>query len=304
MATALAAFGVVVALGACGTVAHPGTSAKASPRDPVVARVDGQAVTQADVDLVRAEARLAGREKDAAQGRAEAVRRVLVRREARRIGAVPARSAVEARLSAVRERVGGEEALIAALAAARMTRAQLTAATEYSLLEKNLRDAKYGDLVPTAREVQVFYRRLRPTVFTRSGKVRLGDITLPGRPLAEKVGAEIAKGMPFTSAARRFSMDTTTRYAGGLLGWISLPTLPREVRAAIAGLSQGEVTRPVRTFGRWHLYKLFRRRPAVVTPLHDVAAVVRAELTRRLRVAALDAWVRRARQRANIELSP
>jgi parvulin-like peptidyl-prolyl isomerase len=76
------------------------------------------------------------------------------------------------------------------------------------------------------------------------------------------------------------------------------------VRDAIAGLSPGGVTKAFRSFARLHLFKLYARRPAVVTPFADVTGVIRAELTRRLRAAALDDWLARAQGRASVEVLP
>lgn len=157
-----------------------------------------------------------------------------------------------------------------------------------------MQDAKYAALEPTKGAVRAFYRRNRPTLFTRAEKVRLGDITVPAEALARKVRAEVVKGTPFAAAPRRYSMDTKTKFDGGRVGWVSSPTLPAEVRDAIAGLPPGDVTKAFRSFARWRLFKLYARRPAVVTPFADVAGVIRAELTRRLRAAALDDWLARA----------
>jgi foldase protein PrsA len=295
----------LIACGGAGQGGGAGAASSASPLDRVVARVDGRPITQADVDAVRGESRLAGRALGAAKALAEAVRRLLVRGEAARLGvAAPTAAEIASRLSEIGDRAGGEPALTAALAAAGMTRGQLTAATEYGLLEEHLLETKFPQLRASEAEVRRFYRQRRRTLFTRSSKVSLGDITVPSRPLAHRIGAEIAAGKAFSSAARHYSMDTTTRYDGGRLGWIALPTLPRAVRSAIAGLSDGGVTSPVWSFGRWHLYKVFGRRPALVTPFAEVARAIRTELTRRLRVTALSAWERRARDRAIIDVSP
>lgn len=304
--TVLVALAALAGLAACSGNGdgEPARSPSAGSGARVVARVDGRPVTQADIDAVLAEARLGGREEDATKARATAIRRVLVRGEAERTGVSPAEAAVEARLAEVRKRIGGQAALAAALAAAGMTPGQLAAAVRYSVLERALQDAKYAALEPTKGAVRAFYRRNRPTLFTRAEKVRLGDITVPAEGLAGKVREEIANGTPFAAAARRYSMDTKTKFDGGQLGWVSSPTLPAEVRDAIAGLSPGDVTKPFRSFARWHLFKLYARRPAVVTPFADVAGVIRAELTRRLRGAALDDWLARAQERATVEVLP
>ena len=127
---------------------------------------------------------------------------------------------------------------------------------------------------------------------------------MPGELIAEKVAARLAAGAPFAATARRFSMDPQTRAQGGYLGWVSVLTLPPEVRAALAGLRAGDVAEPVRSSGRWQLFKLFGRRPARLTPFAEVAGPIRRELTRRWRATALDDWLARARASATVEILP
>jgi parvulin-like peptidyl-prolyl isomerase len=97
-------------------------------------------------------------------------------------------------------------------------------------------------------------------------------------------------------------MDTQARSEGGLLGWVATASLPPEVRTVLDGVRPGQVSDPVLSFARWQLFKVFARRPAHVTPLADVAASIRDELTRRRRAAALDEWLGRARAQAAVEV--
>jgi len=270
----------------------------------VVARVDGVEVTRADVDAILAEARLEGRRLDRSQAREQAVRRVLVRRAAARAGVTVDDAAVQAGLSALSERSGGEAALTSALDAAGLSRDQLKAAVAAGLLEGGLADATFPGLRVGDAAARSFYRRNADALFGTAAQVRLGKITVPGELIADKVAARLAAGAPFGPTAQRFSMDPETRAQGGLLGWVSVVTLPPEVRAALAGLQAGGVTDPVHSSGRWQLFKLYARRPASVTPFADVAGTIRHELTRRRRAAALDDWLARARERATVEVLP
>jgi parvulin-like peptidyl-prolyl isomerase len=299
----LAAVAIIV-LSSCGGTAGSSPSATASPGRgaAVVARVDGVEVTRADVDAIVAEARLEGHTLDGAQARERAVRRVLVRRAAARAGVTVADAAVQARLSALSERSGGEAALTAALARAGLSRDQLTAAVQAKLLEGAVADAMFPGLRAGDAAARSFYRRNKDVLFTTAEQLRLGKITLPGELLARKVAARLGAGAPFGPTARRFSMDPETRAQGGLLGWVSVFTVPPEVQAAVAGLRAGAVSEPVRSSGRWQLFKLYARRPAKVTAFADVAAAIRHELTRRRRAAALADWLVGARQRATIDL--
>jgi parvulin-like peptidyl-prolyl isomerase len=299
----LAAVAIIV-LSSCGSTVAPGASATASPGRgaAVVARVDGVEVTRAEVDAIVAEASLEGRSLDGSQARERAVRRVLVRRAAAQAGVTVDDAAVQARLSALSERSGGEAALTSALARAGLSRDQLTAAVAARLLEGAVADEMFPSLRAGDAAARSFYRRNKDVLFTTAAQLRLGKITLPGELMAKKVAARLRAGAPFGPTARRFSMDPETRTQGGHLGWVSALTVPSEVQTALAGLRAGDVSEPVRSSGRWQLFKLYARRPAKITAFADVAAAIRRELTRRRRAAALADWLAGARQRATIEV--
>lgn len=232
------------------------------------------------------------------------MRRLLVRRQAERLGVTVPERSVEARLDALRERVGGEKALAAALSGAGMTFEQLDAAIRYSLLESALQDEMYADVGASDDAVGTFYRENRAELFTHPAQVRLRSITLPSRNVALQVGRDVAEGADFATLAQRHSIDRATRDDGGMLGWVTLSSLPAEVREALAPVNRGGVSEPVFALGRWHLYQVVDRRPETVLPLREVSAEITTELTRRRRATALEEWIGRARERAAVESSP
>lgn len=268
----------------------------------VLARVNGTPVTQADVDGVRAEARLAGEDDEAQAALDEAIGRELVRQEAERLGLAVDDEAVEARLAAVAARLGGDEALSEALAAARMSAEQLRRGTAYGLLREALRDARFGDLEVSDAAVRAFYRRNVAALFTEPEAARLGSIFVRTRPLAEKLVAEIRAGEAFDRLARQYSRDPEAKTNGGMLGWIAVATLPDPLQAAVAELDTGAVSGPVEGPGGWFVLKLYDRRPEQVTPFADVEDQLRLQLARRKRMRALDRWIEDERGRADVEV--
>jgi foldase protein PrsA len=288
--------GLAAAVG-CGGPAGSGPVGSASPRadDEAVARVDGVEVKRSDVSAIIAEARLEGRSVSATAARQEAIRRELVRRQADRLGISVPDPAVEARLAAVRERAGGATALAAALARAEMTPAAFRSSIVYGLLEEKLAAAQFASPTASPQAVRDFYERHRIDLFTTPAAVSLGDITLPSRRLAVEVIGRLARGGDFAAVARQYSMDKATKENGGKLGWISLPSLPAELRAAVAGVAPGDVSAPVQSFVR---------RATEVRPFAVARPAIAEELTRRRRAAALDDWLAKAVKRARVEMLP
>jgi foldase protein PrsA len=289
---------------ACSDGSGDGTNVSPSPSggSAAVARVDGTAVTQEDVEVVRAEARLEGRTIAAAAGRDEAIRRELVSQAAARMGVSVSDAVIAARLSALEQKVGGADALQAGLSRARMTTAQLRASIAFRLLEEKLAAARFPGLAATRAAARDFYERHRADLFTTAAKVRLGDIVLPGELLARKLERRLQHGAAFAATARRYSMDEETKQNGGMLGWIAVASLPSELRAAIAGVAPGGVSDPVLSSSRWHLLKVLDRRAPTLMPFATVRSAVTDELTRRRRAKAMKDWLAREMKRADVEI--
>lgn len=293
----------VSGLTACGGPASSPDSEPAAGGD-VVVRVDGDGVTRDQVDAIRAEARLSGRSESAGAARNEAVRRVLVRREAERSGIRISDDAVRRRVSDLEERAGGAAALDAMLQRALMTREDLGRTVRYSLLAEAVADANHADVVASRAAVRAFYERNRDDLYTTSASFRLGQITVPREKLAQELVRRLRSGASLPDLARRFSMDPETRYEGGDIGWVSAFTVPPEVLAVVERVGPGGVADPVWSSGKWQVFKVLGRRPARVVPFAEAREAIATELTRRRRAKALDRWLDAEVARADVLMTP
>ena len=292
---------IVVGLAAAGPSACGGAGEGEGDEPAVLARVNGVAVTQEQVDDVRAEGRLAGDEKDAEAALEEAVGRELVRQEAERLGVAVEEAAIEARLADVAERLGGDEALAQALEAAAMSPEQLRRGAEQGLLREAFRERRFGDLTVTDSAVRSFYRAHRDDLFTEPAALRLSSILLRVEGHADRVLEKLAEGEAFAELARMYSRDAASKDDGGMLGWVTEETLPAPLADAARDLERGEVSAPVAGPGGWYLLKLHDRREAEARPFAAVAEDLRAELDLRKQVRALEAWIAAERERASVE---
>jgi foldase protein PrsA len=278
-----------------------GTGASPSTGGEILAWVEGEPVTQADVDLVLAEARLAGEAGDAEEALEDAIGRVLVRREAERLGITVDAAALEERLAAVRDRLGGEDALTARLQAAAMTREQLRLGAEYGLLRERLRDRKFADLSAPDEEVRRFYDENRERLFSEPAAVKLGSILLRGAAAAKGVAERLRAGASFEEMARTYSRDRLTKENDGMMGWIQVSSLPEPLARAIEGLERGGLSAATEGPGGWYLLKVFDRRAAKTRPFAEVEGELRLALDRQERLQALEGWLERERERVQIE---
>ncbi len=301
-AAVLALLACLALLAACGGDGDGGTTS--SPA--VLARVDGEPVTQADVDQVLAERRLAGQavdtKKAAKAALDEAIERVLVTREAERLGLSVGDADIRARIGEVRDRLGGADLLAAMLESVKMTQQQLRDGSSYGLLRDRLRDAKFPDVAAGDAAVRSFYERHRDEVFTEPAAVRLGSIAFRGINAANGVHEKLVKGAAFDEMARMYSVDPATKQSGGMLGWVRADSLPGPLAEAVARLEPGQLSDVVEGPGGWYVLKLYDRRAEQVTPFAKVEAALRKELDQRARLKELERWLERARGRAEVQL--
>jgi parvulin-like peptidyl-prolyl isomerase len=300
-AAAVAAF-VLLAVTVTGCGDSPGTDASPSAApDPVVARVDGREVRQSDVDLARAEARLAGSDASADAALDAAIDGALVEAEAERLGVSPDEAEVDRRLAAVREQMGGEEAFDAALEQTDITLEQFRLSLARGLVREGVQDARFPALVAGAGAVRSFYEENRAELFTTPEAWELGALVVRNEGIAGNAIERLEQGRPFAEVARQFSIDPELKASGGTMGWVDPSSLPSPLRKAVARLDAGEVTPPTEGPGGVWVVKLLGRRPAEVVPLADVREQIQTGLDGKKRAAALVRWLEQAREQAEIE---
>ena len=146
------------------------------------------------------------------------------------------------------------------------------------------------------------YYRSRKSLFHQDAAVRLAQIAVRiaedrrGRHRADQGGAALQRTLPCSSASIVSSKDN-----GGMVGWVDVASVPKPVADAIAKLKVGGISAPVALNG-WHIYKLYGRRPAGTLSFAQVGDVIRNELTRQKRSAALTKWVERQRAHAKVKI--
>ena len=294
---ALLAVLAAVGLAACG---GDGGGASAAP-DAVVARVDGRAVHQSDVDQARAEARFAGAADDAGKALDAAIDRELVRAEAQRLGLAADEAEVTSRVAAVGAQMGGDAALQSALPKADMSAAQLRENLRAGVLREAVQDARFPQVKAGPGAVRGFYERRRADLFTEPAAVKLGAIVVRNEGIAGNAIKRLRQGRPFEEVSRQFSIDPEIKNAGGMLGWIDPRSLPRPLGEAVGRLRVGRISAPVAGPGGAWVFEVLARRPERVAPFAGVRAQIEDGLTGRRRAAALDDWLATARKDALVE---
>jgi parvulin-like peptidyl-prolyl isomerase len=90
-----------------------------------------------------------------------------------------------------------------------------------------------------------------------------------------------SKGANFDALAAANSDVKTGIEQGGALGWASEAEIVPEIRSQIVGMTQGEISDPIRTASGWHIVRMDDTRPAAPRPLAEVHDSLAAALRQR-----------------------
>lgn len=286
----LPALALCAALAACnGPALAPATPTPIPPTpsptpEPAAARVNGAVIRLVDLEeeVARFEAAQRSLGIDlAALGDYRAtvldslIDRLLLAEAARAEGISIEPAEVEARIETLAGGMGGSDAMGAWLAANGYSFESLKAALTEELLAARTVE-KIADGVPSASE-QVHARHL----------------LVADAGLAEDLRTQIAGGADFAQLAQAYSLDLSTRPAGGDLGWFAPGTLTTpDVEAAAYALQPGEVSGVIQSALGYHLVQVIERGEHELSP----------ESWRRLRREAVEAWLAEARGRSTIEI--
>jgi foldase protein PrsA len=204
------------------------------------------------------------------------------------------------RVGALAAMVGGMAVLQAELRGGGLTMKDLETSLQVVMVGEKLQVLMFHSTQASRAQALAYYRS-RKSLFHQDARVRLAQIAVRTQKIAEAVIARIKGGQPFSNAALQFSLDVSSKENGGMVGWADVSSVPKPVADAIAKLKVGGISSPVALNG-WHIYKLYGRRPAGTLPFDQVGDVIRNELTRERRSAALTRWVERQRANAKVEI--
>jgi peptidylprolyl isomerase len=143
---------------------------------------------------------------------------------------------------------------------------------------------------PSEDEIKGFYDASKQS-FTDPAEFQLSQIFVAAAEDADKAVAAAAQKKAadlaarvqkapndFGKIARESSEHKDSAAKGGDLGWVPETQLIPEVRAAVARMTKGEVSAPIRSAGGWHIVRLADRKPSSTKPLADVREQIVANM--------------------------
>jgi peptidyl-prolyl cis-trans isomerase C len=288
----------------------------------VVARVNGEDVTGADLDqaVARIEAQIGGPLPP--EERSHVVREILDQLIAFRLltqaadtsGITIPESDLDAQLALARNQFPSEEAFETALAAQGTTLEAFRAETRRQLLVEQLVSQEIaGDLAVTPEQITAFYQE-NPDEFRVGAQVRARHILIgvpeagtaetraASRARAEEVLADLQAGGDFEALAREHSDDPGSAVAGGDLGYFGQGDMVPTFDEAAFSLAPGETSGLVESQFGFHIIRVVDRQAARMLPLDDVRPQLEQFLQGQNQQTATQAYIDALRAQGNVEI--
>lgn len=154
---------------------------------------------------------------------------------------------------------------------------------ENEVLTRKLRDAL------TERHVEQFFAENRSSF----DAAVISRLIVSDEEIAKELRAQIREeNADFHKLARTYSLDATTRPAGGYMGKVARAELGAECDAAVFGAEPGRIVGPIKTNQGWSLIRVHSLHPATL----DEAA------RERIKSSLFEEWLARQRGKAKIRM--
>jgi peptidyl-prolyl cis-trans isomerase C len=164
--------------------------------------------------------------------------------------------------------------------------------------DRLLQDVLNQRAVVTRSEVMAYYKAHHDEF---NLEVRVSHILTNNVEDAEEA-LEMLKTRPFSSVARKYSVDKHTG-AGGDLGYLSRGNMPVEFEKVVFKMHVGEVSKIVESEFGYHILKLTDVRPSLnELPFESVSQEISRELLLHKRAAVYDSLITSLRSSAKVEV--
>jgi peptidyl-prolyl cis-trans isomerase SurA len=274
--------------------------------DGIAAVVEGQVITRSEVeDLVEARSRMGAPprlEDSKADALESLIEKVLLEKEAGRLGIAVTDEDVESAVVEVRKRNGlDDQAFRAALAGQGMDYASYVAELRSQILRMKVAGQVLRSRIRTDEDAIQEYYLKHVSDFCEPSKVRLGHLQSADRQSAEGARKRLAAGEAPEAVAK--DLPGSSGYQD--MGLLDVESLAEAVRAAIKGLRPGDVAPVVELEGGCHLFLVAEEKKGGPLRYEDLPPeakqVVKNRYIDEQEQELYRSWIDSLKQKANIE---
>ena len=221
---------------------------KASPPSAVVATVNGEKITKAQLlDSLW--------DWQAPAALDELIQQKIIQQEATKKGVKVTQAEIDQRVVETRKRMPPDQEFDEALARYGYTKARFLSGTKTGLMIEGVvkKEIKLAD-ADFAQFIKASHILIRIPYGKDEEERKKNEAT--AKEKIDKIAAEIKGGLDFNEAAKKYSEDETNKDAGGDLPWFKRGKMAPEFENAAFALKPGDISEPVKTSYGFHLIKL------------------------------------------------
>lgn len=199
---------------------------------------------------------------------------------------------VDARLAQIKSQYfGGSAAKYQAqLKSQGLTEAQIKKDLYAQLLSEKLYNKVTADVKVSDADIKAYYDSHK-TSYSQAASRDVRHILVNNKKLADQLYAQIKGGASFATLAKKYSKDPGSAKNGGKLTITKGQTVPQFDKVAFT-LKTNELSQPVHTQYGWHIIQaLSAIKPAKQTPLAQVSASIKQQLSQSKKTDAMNKWV-------------
>jgi len=169
------------------------------------------------------------------------------------------------------------------------------------LLEKLVEKEVNSTVAVTDAEALAYFRANKE-YFRSEERVRLSQILVPDRAIAEEALKRLKAGADFAALAKDVSAGPEGS-RGGDMGYFSKGVLPENMDASVFNLRPGQISDIVESPYGFHIFKLEKREKATKADFPAVKVRVIAELRKQKEDAAYRNWLDRLRSDSKVVIN-
>lgn len=292
------------------------------PLPEVVARVNGQGISSAELERAVREVEAQAGRPVPAENRSAIYRSVLdqlvgyhlLAQESESRGITIAEVEVQERVDKVRQQYPTQEAFEQALAEQSMTAEALHEEARTDMRISRMVETELGDSIAvTEADIGTFYQQ-NPDEFNELESVRARHILVgveaeadetrraQQRVVAETIRRKALAGEDFPTLAQNHSRDRVSAGNGGDLGFFVRGDTAPEFEAVAFALAPGEISDVVETPYGFQIIKVEEHRPARIVPLAEASEQIGRYLLDRAREAETSRFIDRLKTKGQVEI--
>jgi len=151
----------------------------------------------------------------------------------------------------------------------------------------------------TEPEVRAYFDKHRDELET--SEVHLKQILLKDSKEAEEIHARLLKKEEFEKLAKQYSVDKSSAYKGGSLGFVSRGQMLPELERVAFSLKLQEISRIIKTAKGYHILKLVDRRKTVTLNYDEVKDRLQPYALAEKQRERLENWIKELRNRSRVK---